>query len=106
MNFKISNAVISPDGILIIGTPNVNSLVSKIFKKNFRHYIPAHICLYSEKSLKDLLNKNKFEIIEIEKPFFKTKYNNISNYLNMFRVNQTSPAFYGSIMTFYCRNRK
>lgn len=93
------------DGYLIIGTPNVDSIVSKIFKKNFRHYIPAHICLYGEKSLKDLLKKNNFEIIEIEKPFFKTKYNNISNYLNMLRVSKTSPAFYGSIMTLYCKNK-
>ena len=28
-----------------------------------------------------------------------------SNYLNILRVNNTSPAFYGSIMTFYCRNK-
>ncbi len=103
---ELIKKVLKEDGFLIIGTPNVSSLVSKIFKKNFRHYIPAHICLYSEQSLRVLLEKNNFEIIEIEKPFFKTKYNNISNYLNMFKVNNISPAFYGSIITFYCRNRK
>ena len=102
---QIIKKVLKKDGILILGTPNVESMIAKIFKKNFRHFIPAHTCLYGEKSIKNLLNKYKFEILKIEKPFFKTKYNNISNYLNILRVNNTSPAFYGSIMTFYCRNK-
>ena len=102
---QIIKKVLKKNGILILGTPNVESMIAKIFKKNFRHFIPAHTCLYGEKSIKNLLNKYKFETLKIEKPFFKTKYNNISNYLDILKVNNISPAFYGSIMTFYCRNK-
>jgi SAM-dependent methyltransferase len=93
------------DGILIIGTPNVDSFVSRLFKERFRHYIPAHICLYGEKSLKKMLSQHEIEVFKIEKPFFKTTYNSISNYLKMFNLKKISPAFYGSIMTFYCKVR-
>ena len=91
------------DGILIIGTPNVSSFVEKIFGKNFRHFIPAHICLYDIAGLKKLVIKNNFQVLKIEKPFFGTIYNNISNYFKMFSLNKISPAFYGSIFTLYCK---
>tara|TARA_E500000178_G_C17032421_1_gene761252 strand:- start:796 stop:1599 length:804 start_codon:yes stop_codon:yes gene_type:complete len=91
------------DGILIIGTPNVSSFVAKIFGKNFRHFIPAHICLYDIAGLKKLVIKNNFQVLKIEKPFFGTIYNNISNYFKMFSLNKISPAFYGSIFTLYCK---
>ena len=91
------------DGILIIGTPNVSSFVAKIFGKNFRHFIPAHICLYDIAGLKKLVIKNNFQVLKIEKPFFGTIYNNISNYFKMFSLNKISPAFYGCIFTLYCK---
>lgn len=91
------------DGTLIIGTPNIESFVSRIFKERFRHYIPAHICLYGEKSLRKMLIKHGIKVFKVEKPFFKTSYNNLSNYLKMLNTKKISPAFYGSIMTFYCK---
>ncbi len=91
------------DGTLIIGTPNIDSFVSYLFKEKFRHYIPAHICLYGEKSLRKMLSLHGIEVFKIEKPFFKTNYNNLGNYLKMFNLKNISPAFYGSIMTFYCK---
>ena len=91
------------NGTLIIGTPNIGSFVSRLFKERFRHYIPTHICLYSEKSLKKMLNHYGFDVFKIEKPFFKTAYNNLGNYLRLLDIKNISPAFYGSIMTFYCK---
>ena len=99
------NKRLKKDGILIIGTPNIDSFVSKVFRENFRHLIPAHICLYGEKSLSSLLKKNNFKILKIEKPFFKNVYNNFLNYLKLFKLNQVSPAFYGSIITYYCKKK-
>lgn len=103
-SIEILKKVLKKDGILIIGTPNINSLVAKIFVENFRHFIPAHICLYSVDGLKNLLEKNDFRIFKIEKPFFKTSYNRISNYIKLFLIKKISPAFYGSIFTLYCKN--
>ena len=103
-SIKIIKKVLKKDGILILGTPNVESMIAKIFKKNFRHFIPAHTCLYGDKSIRNLLNSHNFEILKIEKPFFKTSYNNIMNYLKIINTSQISPAFYGSIFTLYCKN--
>ena len=50
-----------------------------------------------------MLNHYGFDVFKIEKPFFKTTYNNLSNYLRMLNIKNISPAFYGSIMTFYCK---
>ncbi len=102
-SIEILKKYLKKDGILIIGTPNVNSIVAKIFGKNFRHFIPAHICLYDITGIKNLVIKNNLKVIKIEKPFFGTIYNNFSNYLKMFLINKVSPAFYGSIFTLYCK---
>ena len=101
---KIIKKVLKKNGILILGTPNVESFVAKIFKSNYRHFIPAHTCLYGEKSISKLLKDHNFKVSRIERPFFKTNYNKFSNYLKLFNVNKTSPAFYGSIFTLYCTN--
>ncbi len=91
------------DGILIIGTPNTDSLVAKAFGKNFRHFTYDHTCLYGKYSLTKLLTKNKFKVFKEEKPFFSTIYNNFSNYYKLLLLNKLSPAFYGSIFTLYCK---
>ena len=101
---KLIKKVLKKNGILILGTPNVESVVAKIFKGNYRHFIPAHTCLYGKKSISKLLEDNNFKIFKIERPFFKTNYNIFSNYLKLLNVNKISPAFYGSIFTLYCLN--
>ena len=103
-SLRLIKKVLKKNGILILGTPNVESFVAKIFKGNYRHFIPAHTCLYGKKSISKLLKDNNFKVFKIERPFFKTNYNKLSNYSKLFNVNKTSPAFYGSIFTFYCIN--
>ena len=48
-SIKLIKNSLKENGILIIGTPNIDSFVSYLFKEKFRHYIPAHICLYEKK---------------------------------------------------------
>jgi len=104
-SLSLIKKVIKPEGVLILGTPNVGSFVAKYFGKNFRHYIPAHTCLYNLQELKKLLLKNSFKIFKTEKPFFKTSYNSVKNYLRLAIPKKVSPPFYGSIVTLYCRNK-
>lgn len=100
---KYINEYLKEDGLLILGTPNVESFVAKLFGKNYRHYTYDHPCLYGEKSLKNLLKENNFKVIKKEKPFWKTVYNNLHNYYKLIMINKLSPAFYGSIFTLYCK---
>ena len=92
---------LNKSGKLIIGTPCIGSLISKYFGKNYRLYNKSHKILLNEKSLKQLFEKNGFKIVKIEKPFFKTAYNNFSNFVRLFNKNKISPPFYGSIITIY-----
>ena len=46
---------------------------------------------------------NSFEIIKIEKPFFKTEYNTLKNFLRLFNPFKLSPPYYGSIVTIYSK---
>ena len=91
------------DGILIVGTPNISSIAAKVFQSNFRLFGPGHLCLFNPKSLEKILSNHRFRIIKKEYPFWKTDYANFSNIIRMFMPWKISPAFYGSIMTFYAK---
>ena len=95
--------ILKPNGILIIGTPNVLSIAAKIFKGNFRLFGPGHMCLFTPQSLYDILESNGFEVFRREYPFWKTDYATVKNFLRMFMPWKVSPPCYGSIMTFYAR---
>jgi len=58
---------LKPGGLLVIATPDGNSLGAKIFKNKWYYYIPhEHLYLFSPLSLKKLLIANKFKVIGIE----------------------------------------
>ena len=92
------------DGYLIIGTPLIGTVISNFFGKNYRLYSKSHINLFNLKSLKLLLGTD-FNIVKIEKPFFKTKYNTLSNFIKLFNNKRLSPPFYGSIVTLYAQKK-
>ena len=57
--------VMKSDGLLIIGVPNADSLSFKIFGKHWGLLgIPFHLFQYSPSTLKKMMSKNGFEIIE------------------------------------------
>ncbi len=62
--FKYVNNLIIKHGILVIVTPDISSLASKIFRNKWWHYRIAHINFFDLKSLKRILEKNGFEIIK------------------------------------------
>ena len=93
------------DGILILGTPQVDTLISNFFGGNYRLYNTSHPILFNFKSLKNLLETNSFEIFKIEKPFWKTDYCTTKNLLKVLNPFKLSPPFYGSIITVYAKLR-
>ena len=97
--------LLKKDGLLIIGTPNNSSICSLIFKKNFRLLGPEHNFIITSRQLKKILVNKNFNITRVEYPYFKTDYFNFKNILKMFNLNNISPAFYGSIMTYYAKKK-
>lgn len=102
---NILNSVLKKNGILIIGTPNIGSMVYKIFKSNYRLLGPGHVCLFNENSLEYLLKKCRFKVFKKEFPFFKTDYFKIRNFIKLFLPWKLSPPWYKSIMTFYAQKK-
>jgi len=62
---KIINEKLKKNGFLLIITPNIFSLSGKILKNKWYHLFPEHLCLYSKKSIKFLLEKYGFKILKI-----------------------------------------
>ena len=100
---KILYEILKPNGVLIVGTPNISSLAARIFKGNFRLYSPSHLCLFNPSSLNYILSVNGFNVFKREYPFWKTDYATITNIFRMFMLWKLSPPFHGNIMTFYAR---
>ena len=93
--------MLKPNGTLIIGTPNVNSIASRVFGPNFRLYVPGHLFLLTPKSLTRILRPNRFSVFKKEYPYWNTDYRNFSNMIRMLTPWKLSPPFYGNIMTYY-----
>ena len=102
--FKHLSMMVKKDGILIVGTPNIGSLIAKRFKGNFRLLGIGHLSLFNNKNLENLFIKNNFKVIKKEYPFLKTYYFNIKNILKIVNTKKISPPFYGNIMTLYGKN--
>lgn len=60
---KVSH-IINPGGLLVIVTPDIGSLASRLAGKRWWHYRIAHINFFNLKSLRVLLEKHGFEIIK------------------------------------------
>jgi 2-polyprenyl-3-methyl-5-hydroxy-6-metoxy-1,4-benzoquinol methylase len=101
--FLLLKRKLKKKGILILATPIVDSFLSNYFGGNFRHYIPEHITLFSLDCLKNLLFKNSFKILKIEKPYFNTEYFTFTNVMRLFNPKKLSPPYRGSIMTIYAQ---
>ncbi len=100
---KEIHRILKTDGILIIGTPNIESFCSRRFKGNFRLLGTPHIVLWSRPTLTTLLEKNGFEPLKVRFPFFGTRYFTLGNLWRLLNTKKVSPPFYGNVMTIYAR---
>jgi 2-polyprenyl-3-methyl-5-hydroxy-6-metoxy-1,4-benzoquinol methylase len=59
--------LIRKDGILVIVTPDINSLAVKLMGKRWWHFRIAHLNFFNQKSLKVLLANHGFDIIKFHR---------------------------------------
>lgn len=58
--------VLSPDGWLVLSTPNISGFQARLMGKKWRSAIADHLFLYSKRTLKRLLVRNGFEVVTIK----------------------------------------
>lgn len=61
-----SNKILKKNGLIVIQTPNIDSIISKLTGRNWFWLLPPeHLYLFSFKSLKLLLDKTGFKVLKI-----------------------------------------
>jgi len=99
-------SILKTGGKLIIGTPDFDSAMARRYKDGYRMlYDKTHVSLFSDFSLKELLEDNMFLIENIDYPYFDTKYFSMNELSKLFTDNNTSPPFYGNIFTIYSEKK-
>ena len=64
---KKAYGLLKDDGILVINVPNAGSLSARVYKKNWKYLLPEeHLWQFTPGSLRKLLTKQKFSILEWE----------------------------------------
>jgi 2-polyprenyl-3-methyl-5-hydroxy-6-metoxy-1,4-benzoquinol methylase len=59
-----ANKILSPEGILCLVTPDINSLAAKIMGRKWWHCRPAHLGFFTKKSLPRVLQRGGFRIVK------------------------------------------
>lgn len=68
---KEAGRILKRRGYLVIATPNHNCIVQKVLGKHWFEYKPAeHLGLFDAKTIKYLLDKSGFSLIEIKEDIF------------------------------------
>ena len=68
MFLKLLRKVIDPNGLLILSTPNENSIETRKLGPDSSNILFDHVRLYNPKAITELLNRNGFKIIELSTP--------------------------------------
>jgi len=63
-----ANKILKKEGLIAFWMPNIDSVVADRQDKDFYHFEYGHLYSFSVKTLKDLLERNGFEVIFIETP--------------------------------------
>ena len=61
-------SLLTPDGVLVIITPDISSLAARVFRNYWWHIRPAHIGYFSKATLKQLLDELNLQELSISRP--------------------------------------
>ena len=58
-------AMLKPEGIVFLVTPDIGSLSARIMRSAWPHYLPEHLIYYSPTSMHTLLDRTGLDVMEI-----------------------------------------
>ena len=89
--------LLAPSGILVIATPDFDSPCARRFGLNYRMlHDPGHISLFTSFSLVKMLEDLGFRILEIDFPYFETRFYTPEAMTRMSDPTKVSPPFVGN----------
>ena len=62
-----AHEILSADGVLVLVTPDINSLAAKIAGKRWWHFRAGHLAFFNSRSLHTLLQRSGFQVIKERK---------------------------------------
>ena len=97
--FSLIQKHLISDGYLFIAVPNLDAVEKKYFNKNWAPYdAPRHLYHFNYKSMKKILNKHNFKIINY-KTLYQDSIYNIFLSLKTMSFSNTIKLFYYSIIS-------
>ncbi len=91
--------ILKPGGMLIMSTPNSNSLTAKIFRRKWLHWhVPYHLHFFSKKSIKLLADSAGFKLIKCKSI---TEY----TWLRMQFIHLLNFPLKGEPSSYWCENQ-
>lgn len=94
---KKASEVLKPNGLLALTTGNIESLVAQIRGQHWRMiHPPTHLHYFSKRSLKVLLERNGFEIVEMRTDIFWRSFRQVA-YRLFVKGNRPLPWVYQAL---------
>lgn len=83
-NLMAAHRCLRAEGLLVISTPNINSLGFRIFRQGFVFIAPeVHLWYFGPRTIRRLLTETGFRVLRIEYPYFETPYFNTREIWNL-----------------------
>ena len=101
---KEANKSLVKDGLLVITTPNIDSLCSKVFKERFHLLDKLHLFYFSPDTIKKMLEQTGFKVLKTTYPYFRTQFFNLRELYYLIKgllSGGSSRSFYGNMMCIY-----
>jgi SAM-dependent methyltransferase len=101
-----ARAVLKKGGLAIVSTPDFDSGCARWFKLNYRMlHDKGHISLFTHFSVVGMMEDFHFRVLEVEYPFFETRWFSGENLLRLFDTDKISPPFYGNHLTVFAEKQ-
>jgi len=62
--------VLNPDGVILVVTPNIDSMCARVFKEKYRLLYANHLVNFSPGTLTMFLQDAGFRVVDVQYPFF------------------------------------